>query len=148
MKRFNYAAGVAGMIVLATVLAIPVSARAEYHYYRGDCSIEYFIEQLRFAWDEDDREDAAKELGKIGDPRALPALRRAAAYDGDKGVRKKACKAIRRINEDYRDENRIYGDYPGYGDAYYRPGPARPVAYGYGPPYGYQRWRRRACWRP
>ena len=47
--------------------------------------------------DEDDREDAAKRLGKIGDPRAIPYLEQAAEYDREGDVRRKARKAIRRI---------------------------------------------------
>lgn len=148
MRTFSYAAGLAGLALVVTVLACPSSALAGYRHCPGDCSVECLIEQLRFAWDDDDREDAAEELGRIGDPRALPALRRAAAYDGDKGVRKKADKAIRRIVEDCRDENWIDGPCPEYGYAYYRPYPARPFAYGYGPPYRFQGWRRRGGRRP
>ncbi len=59
--------------------------------------VDYLIDTLLYAPDDDDREDAAEELGKIGDSRALAALERAAAYDNDGGVRKDAYKAIRRI---------------------------------------------------
>lgn len=146
MRNFSYATGLA---LLVTVLACPAGALAGYGHYRGDCRVEYLIEQLQFAWDDDDREDAAEELGKIRDPRALPALQRAAAFDGDKGVRKKALKAIRRIDEDCREENWIYGYRPFYGDAYYRPCPPRPVVYNrFWPPYRFQGWKRRACRRP
>jgi hypothetical protein len=129
MRNFSYAAGLAGLAMLITVLALPSRSLAGYGYYPEGDRVEHLIAQLQFAWDDDDREDAAEELGKIGDPRAIPALQRAAARDGDKGVRKEALKAIRRIDEDCREENWVYGYRPVYIDAYYRPCPPRPLAY-------------------
>ena len=64
--------------------------------YRGH-SFDYWIDRMLNHHDEDDREDAAKRLGKIGDPRAIPYLEQAAEYDREGDVRRKARKAIRRI---------------------------------------------------
>lgn len=63
--------------------------------------VDYLISELLYDTDDDDREDAAKALGKIADPRALPALEQAAIYDDEDDVRSDARKAIRRIREIY-----------------------------------------------
>ena len=59
--------------------------------------VDYLVDQLRFAKDDDDREDAAEELGKIGDARAIPFLEQAAIYDREDDVRDEARKALKRI---------------------------------------------------
>lgn len=61
--------------------------------------VDYLINELLYARDDDDREDAAEDLGKLRDPRALPALQQAAIYDDEDDVRDEARKAIRRIEE-------------------------------------------------
>ena len=64
--------------------------------YRGH-GLDYWIDRMFSHHDEDDREDAAERLGKIGDPRAIPYLEQAAAFDHEDDVRDEAHKAIRRI---------------------------------------------------
>ena len=126
------------------------------HHVAGD-RVDRLIRQLRWGGDNDDRKDAAKELGRLGDPRALSSLEEAAVYDGDKGVRKEAGKAAREIHGRNRPaapycdlhghelpcalctnpapDNYIdYGPVPNYDydrtESYYSAGPAYP-------PYGY-----------
>jgi len=62
-------------------------------------SIDALIAILQYAEDDDDREDAAEELGKLGDPRALAALEYAAVYDEEDDVREEAREAIKRIRK-------------------------------------------------
>lgn len=56
-----------------------------------------FITQLLTARDDDDREHAAKELGKIGSAKSVTALDYAAVNDDDGGVRKNARKAGEKV---------------------------------------------------
>jgi len=79
--------------LLCAALAGPAVAAAQPPQDR----VDYLIGTLLYAHDDDDREDAAEDLGRIGDPRAIPALEKAAAYDKDGGVRKEAYKALRWI---------------------------------------------------
>ncbi len=60
--------------------------------------VDHLIGVLHYAPDDDDREDAAEDLGKVGDLRALPALEHAAIYDEEDDVRRDARRAIRRIH--------------------------------------------------
>jgi hypothetical protein len=86
-----FAGFVLGLTATATAeepAAVPAPAR-DY--------VDYLVDQLRFAKDDDDREDAAEELGKIGDPRAIPALEQAAIYDDEDDVRDESRKALKRI---------------------------------------------------
>ena len=46
---------------------------------------------------DDVREETVEALGRIGSPRAVPALEQVAARDGDEDVRGKAQFALRRI---------------------------------------------------
>ena len=84
------------LAVLAVVmLAGPVAAGSCYDH--GASKIDRLIQELLTAHDDDDREDAAEDLGKIGGRRALKALEYAAEYDEDRGVRKDARKAAKKI---------------------------------------------------
>jgi hypothetical protein len=56
--------------------------------------VDYLIDTVQFAPDDDDREDAAEDLAVVGDARALPVLERVAAYDPDSSVRKEAHRAL------------------------------------------------------
>jgi hypothetical protein len=85
-----------GLCVLA-VLAWPIRLSAQTAQAPAGDYVDYLISQLRFAHHDDDRKDAAKTLGKIGDPRAMPALQDAAIYDDEDDVRHEARKAIKRI---------------------------------------------------
>ena len=97
MKKVSHVVELSCSLALLVALALPADSLAEHsHHYDGE-SLGYLVARLRYARDEDDREDAAEELGKIGDPLALAALREAAVYDGDDDVREEAFKAIRRI---------------------------------------------------
>jgi HEAT repeat protein len=81
----------------AALLLSPLVATSwagEPRYY----NVEFLINELLYARDDDDREDAAEDLGKLGDPRALSALQQAALYDEEDDVRDEARKAIKRIN--------------------------------------------------
>ena len=80
---------------LGATLMIPVGLSAQTTYRDR---VDYLIDTLLFASDDDAREDAAEDLGRIGDPRAVTALERAAAYDDDHGVRHEARKALKRIH--------------------------------------------------
>ena len=135
MKRVIYAASLTWLIALAIGLAVPASSWASHHHYCCYNSVRCLIHQLRYTEDEDDREDAAEELGKIGDPRALPALRAAAAFDDEKDVRKEARKAIRRIVRgrqhrryacDHRRPCTCYQSFPGDPVVCRRPAPCPP----------------------
>ena len=55
------------------------------------------IHELLTARDDDDREDAAKKLGKIGNEDALEALDYAGKHDGNRGVRQDARRAAKKI---------------------------------------------------
>lgn len=59
--------------------------------------IARWVHELQFACDEDDREDAAEELGEHGGPDVVPFLARAASFDPCCDVRKEAACAIGRI---------------------------------------------------
>lgn len=142
MKKVTSTVWMSGLLALLLGVAVPGSALAGYHHYRGGYRVDCLINQLKFAWDDDDREEAAEELGKIGNLRALPALRRAAAYDEDKGVRKEAYRALRRIgygNPVFRRPARPY--HGGY--ACYQPFPGHPVICREVPPR--RPWRRPSC---
>jgi hypothetical protein len=88
--KTNILAAVAGLGVLAFANTVRADHEATY--------VGSLIYQLQNAYDEDDREDAAEDLGKLGDPAALPALQSAALYDRDDDVREEAREAIERIN--------------------------------------------------
>ena len=83
--------------VLLGTVALLGTVRAAWAEDRGGDYVSFLIRQLKVAPDDDDREDAAEELGKIGDPRALHALENAAIYDEEDDVREDAQKAVRRI---------------------------------------------------
>ncbi|NQU76185.1 MAG: hypothetical protein HQ546_07735, partial [Planctomycetes bacterium] len=83
------------LLAAFTLLAVPASARADKN--RLDKNVDRLINTLLTARDDDDREDAAKLLGKIGGPSALVALEYAAKSDEDRGVRKDARKAAEKI---------------------------------------------------
>lgn len=86
--------GVLSAVSLAVILGSPaVTWAAEPVQDR----VTYLMNTLLYAHHTDDREDAAEDLGKIGDPRAIPALEQAAAYDKKGGVRKEAYKALQKI---------------------------------------------------
>jgi len=57
------------------------------------------IDVLRYARDDDDREDAAKALGKLRAPRAVSALIGALLHDREDDVREEAAKALGRIGD-------------------------------------------------
>jgi hypothetical protein len=82
------------LIAAAFVVVGPATVLAGHRPYY---SVDFLVNELLYARDDDDREDAAEDLGKIGDPRALPALQQAAIYDEEDDVRDEARKAIRRI---------------------------------------------------
>ncbi len=83
-----------GLLALGLALVWPVVGWAQPPYRDR---VDYLIETLLYAHDDDDREDAAEDLGRIGDARAIPALERAASYDPEDDVREEAFKALRRI---------------------------------------------------
>ena len=58
--------------------------------------VDILIDRMLNHPDDDEREEAAERLGKIGDPRAIPYLEQAVG-DEDRSVRRDARKAIRRI---------------------------------------------------
>lgn len=78
------------------------------------------IHILQFHPDEDDREDAAEDLGKYGDPSVLPFLWRASQSDRDKDVREEAWDAIERINKRFGAR----GNRGGPGPVGFAPAPA------------------------
>ena len=57
-----------------------------------------YLERLRFG-DKGDRKDAAKKLGKLEDPRAVPALVGALRSDPEEDVREEAAEALGRIGD-------------------------------------------------
>ena len=86
------------LLLLTFLLPLP-SAQAEHDRETAHKDrVEYLIDELLHARDDDDREDAAEDLGKIGDTRALDALKHAAIYDDEDDVRDEASKAIKRIH--------------------------------------------------
>ena len=84
-----------GVLVGGVLLMAPMAAGA--HAREGLGKRDRLIRQLLTARDDDDREDAAKELGRIGGSRALEALEYAVEHDRDRGVRKKARKAAEKV---------------------------------------------------
>lgn len=86
--------GLLYLVLLAVAVAYPTIAVGQPPQDR----VDYLIGTLLYAHDTDNREDAAEDLGKIGDPRAIPALEQAAAYDKKGGVRKEAYKALQKIH--------------------------------------------------
>lgn len=86
-------------IAMALLLASTGFASAGQNRKAHRDGLEYWIDQLLYASDDDDREDAAEKLAKIGDTDALAALRKAAIYDKEDDVRDEARKAIKRIEE-------------------------------------------------
>ena len=90
-KRISWmVAGAAAALLLAPA---PVVAGRPRVY-----DVDFLVQELLYARDDDDREDAAEDLGRIGDARALPALRHAALYDEEDDVRDEARDAIRRLS--------------------------------------------------
>ncbi len=106
MKHSTNITRLSAVMLIIIGLAVPAQSWARGVYRDRGYPDSSLVNQLRFAYDEDDREDAAKELGKIGDPRALPALRQAASYDLEKDVRKKARKAIEKIERRCRKQRK------------------------------------------
>lgn len=104
MKNTTYIVRLSAVMLIIIGLVVPVRSWARGGYRHHGYPDSYLVNQLRFAYDEDDREDAAKELGKIGDPSALPALRQAASCDPEKDVRKKVRKAIEKIERRCRKQ--------------------------------------------
>jgi hypothetical protein len=88
-------AGLQWSLLAFVALSSPVVVRAAEPVVQD--RVSYLINTMLYAHDTDDREDAAEDLGKIGDPRAIPALEQAAAYDKKGGVRKEAYKALQKI---------------------------------------------------
>ena len=83
-----------GLTVLAAAPADAGRARHDKTYNR----VDQMITQLLTARDDDDREDAAEVLGRIGaSSRVLDALKYAGAHDEDRGVRKDARQAAERV---------------------------------------------------
>jgi HEAT repeat protein len=97
-------------VLLSTVLSVglaeiapgPAAGRAEAAVHAD--KVARLIAQLESARDPDDREDAAEDLGDLGDPAALPALERAARCDRNKDVREEARDAIKAI---YANDERV-----------------------------------------
>lgn len=90
-------------ICMTAALAVAVTVLASWSVQpaqAGEPYLDRLVQTLLYAHDDDDREDAAEDLGKLRDPRALPALRQAAVYDSEDDVRDEARKAIYRT--DYR----------------------------------------------
>ncbi len=69
------------------------------HAGSSHLSQDQAVRQLLSARDDDDREDAAKRLGDIGNVHALKALEFAASYDKEDDVRKAAGKAARKVRD-------------------------------------------------
>jgi len=65
-------------------------------YFERD-RVRRLIYKLRYARDDDDREDAAKELGRLRARRAVGALISALSHDREDDVREQAAKALGRI---------------------------------------------------
>ncbi len=89
---------------------LPPLVRREYRYPEPDYGrfdreyreaydkLDRLLRELRSA-DEDDREEAAKKLGKLEDRRAVPALVHVLRRDPEEDVREKAAEALGRIGD-------------------------------------------------
>jgi len=84
-------------LMAAMGLTLAVTSQAMAKSRPKQTKIDRLINELLVARDDDDREDAAEDLGKVGGAKALKALDYAAANDPDRGVRREAEKAAERI---------------------------------------------------
>ena len=84
-------------LLAAMALTLSVAGRAQAKAEHRHTRVDRLITQLLVARDDDDREEAAEDLGRIGGAKALRALDYAAANDEDRGVRRDARKAAERI---------------------------------------------------
>jgi hypothetical protein len=81
----------------APVAALPTAAPP----MPGGPAHPALVQQLLYAKDDDDREDAAERLAKVGLPADVPALLWSAVHDKEDDVREEASKAVRRIHKRY-----------------------------------------------
>lgn len=84
---------IAGLTAALASIAVPRPAQAGH----PPDKLARLISILETHPDSGKREDAAEELGELGDIAALPALERAARRDRYKCVRDEACDAIKAI---------------------------------------------------
>jgi len=91
-----------GIITTAVACALGIGMLAPWQSAlagHGESRVARYINELRCDRDDDDREDAAEHLGRLGDPRAVPALVQALLSDPDDDVREEAAEALGRIGD-------------------------------------------------